>query len=166
MSNNILSCQDLFKKAMAKFPTGVAITTTTHQNKPYGLTTSSFVSLSIDPLLVSVAIKNDSYICDIFKNTRVLNFNILTEDQQNISNDFATLSIDKRFDNICYSNSNTNGCPIINNSLFVFEAIKNNVVSAGDHSIFIAEVKNIVLSDDVRPLVYFDRGYYSLSSNS
>jgi len=43
-----------FKHAMSHFASGVTIVTTEHVGKPYGMTVSSFASLSLHPPLVLV----------------------------------------------------------------------------------------------------------------
>ena len=45
--------QQLFKKAMSNYPTGVTVVTTTdHKGEPVGLTVNSFTSVSMDPLKI------------------------------------------------------------------------------------------------------------------
>ena len=46
----------VFKQAMSQFASGVTVVTTVHEGSRYGLTASSFSSLSLEPPLVLVCL--------------------------------------------------------------------------------------------------------------
>jgi flavin reductase (DIM6/NTAB) family NADH-FMN oxidoreductase RutF len=48
---------ETFRLAMGRFATGVTVVTTISGGKPYGLTVSAFCSVSLDPLLVLVSLR-------------------------------------------------------------------------------------------------------------
>ena len=49
---------ELFRRAMCAWTTGVAILMAAHAGEAYGVTINSFTSLSLDPPLVAVILKN------------------------------------------------------------------------------------------------------------
>ena len=53
-----MSLQDDFKGALASWASGVSVVTTNADGMLYGLTVSSFTSLSLDPPLVLVCLAN------------------------------------------------------------------------------------------------------------
>ena len=56
---------EFFRLAMRAWTTGVAVLMAAHENESYGMTINSFTSLSLDPPLVTVVLKNDTRIFDL-----------------------------------------------------------------------------------------------------
>ena len=84
-----------FKLAMSHFASGVTIVTTEHGGKPYGMTVASFASLSLRPPLVVVCIEKTVKSHDAISAARQFGVSILSEDQTEISNRFASRTDDK-----------------------------------------------------------------------
>src|SRR2546423_12341845 len=85
-----------FKLAMSHFASGVTVVTTEHEGKPYGLTVASFASLSLHPPLVLVCIEKSVKSHDALAAAKKFAVNILSADQVDVSNRFAT-KIDDKF---------------------------------------------------------------------
>ena len=91
------------RKTLGHFPTGVAIATTmTADNKPTGLTISSFNSVSLAPPLILFSIDLQATCLADFRQNDHFAINILSAEQTQLCTDFATPDI-PRFDGAEFS---------------------------------------------------------------
>ncbi|GIN58157.1 flavin reductase family protein [Lederbergia ruris] len=140
---------------MGNYPTGVTVVTTTNDQKvPLGLTVNSFASVSLDPLLVlwSIDKKVSSY--PVFTQTDRFAINVLASDQADICSLFVKKNID-RFSQCEWEFSKIN-LPIISGAAGVLQCKTFKTIEAGDHTILIGEVVDI-LSTNKKPLLYHQR---------
>ncbi|MGH2507194.1 MAG: flavin reductase family protein, partial [Ktedonobacteraceae bacterium] len=93
---------DFFRKVMGQFATGVTVATTRSQAGTAGLTVNSFTSVSLDPLLVLICVVARSQALPFFRAGGVFAVNILTQEQETLSNCFATSS-DERYASFCHA---------------------------------------------------------------
>ncbi|WP_218016633.1 flavin reductase family protein, partial [Sphingobium chlorophenolicum] len=85
-----------FRNALGNFATGVTIVTTRDgDGRPVGLTASSFNSVSLDPPMVLWSLALDSPNMAAFRQAGGWAVHILSADQEELSNRFATRGIDK-----------------------------------------------------------------------
>ena len=148
------------RKAFGSFMTGVTVVTAVSETgEKVGFTANSFTSVSVDPPLILVCPAKNLSSFDIFNNCSHFAVNILTEDQQEISNTFASATGD-RFADISWLNDD-NGVPLIDDTAAHFSCSTHNNVDAGDHIILIGEVKAFD-SNDKLGLGYARGGYFSL----
>ena len=83
---------ELFRRACALFPTGVAVLTTrASDGTPHGLTVNAFCSLSLTPPLILVAIDRACSLLDTFEKAERFAINFLSIDQQDLSVRFSQL---------------------------------------------------------------------------
>jgi flavin reductase (DIM6/NTAB) family NADH-FMN oxidoreductase RutF len=81
---------DLYRQVMGNWATGVTVVTTPDNNgNPYGLTVSSFTSVSLDPVLVLVCLDNRLSGLQYFKDSNKFAVNILSDLQEDVSRIFA-----------------------------------------------------------------------------
>lgn len=148
---------DIFKEAMANYPTGISIVTSNdEQGNPIGLTVNSFASVSLDPLLILWSIDNRVSTYKEFKKADKFAVNILANDQAEIAKLFASsLSNQERFEG-CDWNSSANQLPIIKDAVASLQCKTFQQVQAGDHIIFIGEVIEIEI-EKRQPLLYHRR---------
>jgi flavin reductase (DIM6/NTAB) family NADH-FMN oxidoreductase RutF len=85
--------------------------------------------------------------------------NILRENQRDLSIRFAELP-EGRFAGVPWR-PGTTGSPVIEGALCVLECHTAQVLDAGDHRVFIAEVIDARIGEG-RPLVFFNSGYTKL----
>jgi flavin reductase (DIM6/NTAB) family NADH-FMN oxidoreductase RutF len=85
-----------FRDTLGMFPTGVTVITARGPGgEPVGLTVSSFNSVSLAPPLVVWSLSGHLPSVPIFENAAVYAINVLAEDQQDISQRFASRGEDK-----------------------------------------------------------------------
>ena len=84
------------RNALGRFATGVAIVTAIDPDgHPIGLTINSFSAVSLDPALVLWCLDNNSHNLAAFQKASHHAINILSADQENLSNRFATWPTDR-----------------------------------------------------------------------
>lgn len=156
MTNAQATSEQLFKEVMGSYPSGVTVITTVDaDNNPIGLTANSFVSVSIDPLLILWCIDKKSGSYSAFEQASHFAVNILAAEQAEACWTFASRTEPDRFGKVEWRES-AKGLPLLQNSFATLECQKHQVVDAGDHYILIGKVEHID-KNDVEPMLYFRR---------
>lgn len=156
-----------FRNALGHFGTGVTVITTVDESgKSYGVTVSSFNSVSLNPPLVLWSQVKGAPSHDAFLNAPFFVVNILAEDQRDISNHFAKPSEDK-FAGIDHHLSSQN-IPVLNGTLGHFICAKEKDVEGGDHLIFIGRVISYSYntSEGTAPLFFWKGKYHSAADHT
>ncbi|MBT3558555.1 MAG: flavin reductase family protein [Rhodospirillales bacterium] len=144
--------------AFGNFATGITIVTSLDADgEPLGITANSFSSVSLDPPLVLFSVDRGAYSLEAFQISRRFAINILSTDQEDMSNRFAKASVDK-WSGVDFETWET-GCPILTGSLASFDCRTWQTYDGGDHVIFVGEVEQMSLNTDLEPLLFF-RGRY------
>ena len=158
MNNNI--DRKALRNAFGSYMTGVTvITAITDDGKPVGFTANSFTSVSLDPPLLLVCPAKTLSSFEVFANCKHFTVNILSEDQQDISNIFAG-SKEDRFNQIKW-HADEQGSPVIEGALTHFSCKTDRNLEAGDHHLLIGEVLDFKANEG-RGLGYASGGYFSL----
>lgn len=154
---------DDFKGALGSWAAGVSVVTTEHKGLVYGITVSSFSSLSIDPLLILVCIANSNRLADLLKDSKKFGVSILAEGQEGPSTYFSKSGREpsRDFEDITVHTMET-GSPMISGAIAHLDCELHEAVPGGDHTIAIGRVVGAAFNPDVKPLLYFRRGYRSL----
>jgi flavin reductase (DIM6/NTAB) family NADH-FMN oxidoreductase RutF len=141
------------RRAFGKFATGVAVVTTIGESgKPFGLTINSFSSVSLAPPLVLWSLTDKSPNLDVFRQASHFAINILSSEQRQICNQFASKT-DDRFRDVDWFRG-VHDLPVIRNTIATFECRRSQLVDAGDHVVFFGEVLECEQCD-LEPLVFF-----------
>src|SRR5271165_1369843 len=150
-----------FRDSCAMFATGVAIATVlATDGSPHGLTVSSFTSVSMHPLLISICIDHGCTVMDHFRGSLYFAISVLSESQQDLSVAFAAKP-EGRFDDVAWRPGET-GMPLIDDALAQLECRVETIVDVGDHAVLIGEPLH-ASSKPGRPLLYFNRRYCALA---
>jgi flavin reductase len=150
-----------FRKAMGCFATGVTIITLDLEGEVQGMTANAFASVSLDPPLLLVCVDHSARTHAHMHAKKRFGINILAENQREISeyyalpvhtHEHAEEEAGARFDRTA------KGTPILHGALAYLECRLQSAQDAGDHTIFIAEVEEVVVRQG-EPLLFF-RGKY------
>jgi flavin reductase (DIM6/NTAB) family NADH-FMN oxidoreductase RutF len=159
MSSAVVS-SDLFRRACALFPTGVAVLTTRASNgAPHGLTVNAFCSLSLAPPLVLVAVDRACSLLETFEKSGHFALNFLSSDQRGLSVRFSELP-EGRFAGVPWA-PGAEGAPLIEGALGTIECRTTQIIDAGDHRALIGEVVAASVGEG-EPLVFFRSRYSSI----
>ena len=154
-----------FRNALGSFPTGVAIITTTGADgRPVGLTCNSFSSVSLDPPLVSWGLRINSKSLETFQKAGAFAINILAEDQKDLSGRFASSSIADKFEGVAWR-PGLNGLPVIEDCVATFECDKFAEHVAGDHVLFLGQVRKFDHGRREDSLVFYKGAYMMLTQS-
>lgn len=148
-----------FRQALGHFASGVTVVTTEHEGRHYGMTVSSFSSLSLQPPLVLICIDNNLSTHQALNASGRFAVNILEEHQEHLSRRFATRENDK-FHGVAWHTSHY-GLPVLDDVLAVIECRLYASYPGGDHTIFVGEVVDVEINEG-SPLLYYRRGYHQL----
>ena len=156
--------EQLFRAVMSRFATGVTVVTTMSGGRPFGLTVSSFCSVSLEPRLVLVSIDQAALSRPHVADSGVFAVNILSSQQQFLADRFAGRGplVDGKFDGVPYRTVTT-GSPILEGALGWVDCRVVDRVPAGDHVLFIGEVVETGIDESAEPLVYFHRRFTHLA---
>ena len=145
-----------FKKTLATFATGITIVATKNNSILYGKTINSFSSLSLSPPLVLFSLDKKSSKLNIFQNSKLVSINILSKNQQIISDNFAKKKPD--WSEVEF-NILKNGNPIIKNCVSNLDCKIIDKIKKGDHIIFICRVSKVINNNKLKPLIYYNSKY-------
>ena len=153
--------KDSFREACARYATGVTVAAVKDaEGRPHGLTANSFTSVSADPPMALVCVDHRASAYQRFFEAGAFAINILAEEQRALSERFAGPA-DERFEGVAWREGEATGAPLLAEALAWLECVVRRRVEAGDHTVFIGEVKAAGAGDG-RPLVYFLRGYRAI----
>jgi flavin reductase (DIM6/NTAB) family NADH-FMN oxidoreductase RutF len=155
----------LFRQLLGCFPTGVAVITTRGADgQPAGLTCNSFSSVSLEPPLVLFSLRNASSLLDTFAAADGFAINILSQRQDALSGRFASSRIADKFEGVPW-HAGALGMPIVEDCLATFECSVFARHEAGDHVVFIGEVKHMTGGATDHALVFYKGAYMMLAES-
>ena len=147
-----------YRDTMGQYCTGVVIVTGNEDGTLVGFAAQSFVSLSLDPPLIAVCPAKTSTSWPRIRATGVFAINVLADDQEAASEEFAQSG---RAADVPW-NTNATSAPILQGAIAYVECALDAEHDAGDHTVAVGRVLGFeTLRPDARPLIYF-RGEYGL----
>jgi flavin reductase len=159
----VISPLDL-RRACGQFATGVTIVTVRDGDGVRGMTANSFTSVSLDPplVLVSIDLKNRTH--ELVTEQGRFAVNVLTQEHQPWSDRFAGRhgDLQHQFDDVPHRL--VDGLPVLEGVAAALVCDLTAVYPAGDHSLFIGEVKRLEWAPDRAPLLFHGGQYRGLES--
>lgn len=154
------------RKIRGLFASGVAAVTTAlpEGGKLRGVTVSAFMSVSLDPPLVLIALASENTSCEMIAESGLFAVNLLSEEQEFLSERFAARApiVNEEFEGVPYHVEAT-GAPILEGCIAWYDCRVAATYDSGDHTLFIGRVEAIGLEDESRrPLLYFANRYAHL----
>lgn len=133
-----------------------------------GMTATAFLSVSLDPPLVLVSLREGSRMDDLLAEQPLWGVSILAEGQRQIAGRFAMkgrVSDRLLFADIPTTRGEATGALLVNGALATLECRTQQRVTAGDHTLVIARVLSVGFppADSSGPLTYFRGNYRHLS---
>ncbi len=151
-----------FRRAMRAWTTGVAVLMSAHEGETYGMTVNSFTSLSLEPPLVTVVLKNDTRVFDLVTKSRLFSVTILSSSQQGLAENFAgKLHGAERMMGVA-TRTLASGAPALEGGLAWLDCRVVHTYAAGANTLFVAEAVEAQARSAENPLVYHNREYHQL----
>jgi len=153
-----------FRDVLGLFCTGVTVVTSMSDGEPIGMTCQSFSSVSLTPPLVMFCPAKTSRAWPLMRQAGFFCVNILSAEQQEISNAMATKR-SKKFDGVTWEPAPT-GAPVVDGVLGYVDCVIDTVHEAGDHYIVVGRVKELAMGDAEKadPILFYQGRYRTTDS--
>ena len=153
-----------YRGIIGQFATGVTVITTAVDGWLHGMTANAITSVSLDPLLLLVCVDKEAHTHDHLSRAGAFAVSILAEDQQDLSQTFATANKPEegRLQGVRYR-IGENGAPIIDGCLASIQCEVTERTDAGDHTVFFGRVLDATAGRDTPPLLFYQGTYRQLS---
>lgn len=153
-----------FKGALGSWASGVTVVTTKLEEMVYGITVSSFSSLSLDPRLILVSLADSNHLPHMVKKSGRFAVSILAEGQEDVSAYFSTSGRNptETFEEPVNIVVGETGSPLIAGALAHIDCELEEAFPGGDHTIAVGKVVAAYFDPTRLPLMYFRRAYRSL----
>ncbi|KQX59496.1 reductase [Streptomyces sp. Root66D1] len=163
---------DDFRAAMSRLAAGVVLVTAHDpddgpRGEDVGMTATAFMSVSLDPPLVLVSLRNGSRMDDLLAEVPVWAVSMLAENQRHIAGRFAMknrVSDRLLFADLPYTRGEESGAPLMSGALAALECRTESRVVAGDHTLVVGRVLSVDgPTPEGGPLMYYQGKYRHLS---
>jgi flavin reductase (DIM6/NTAB) family NADH-FMN oxidoreductase RutF len=142
-----------FRNALGRFATGVTVVTVMDGEEPHGITVNSFMSVSLVPPLIAVAIGRSARAHELLTAGRHFGVSVLRRGQEQVSDMFADRPVVVSDPLVL-----ADGFPFVAESLARLLCRVSQSHDAGDHTIYVGEVERLAYYEG-KPLLYH-RGRY------
>ncbi|MFJ5550018.1 flavin reductase family protein [Streptomyces sp. NPDC093225] len=165
-----------FRAAMSRLAAGVVLVTAQEpplaeggpRGEDVGMTATAFMSVSLDPPLVLVSLREGSRMDDLLDEQPLWGVSLLSEAQRHVAGRFAMkgrISDRLLFADLPYARGELCGAPLMGGALATLECRTESRVPAGDHTLVIGRVLRAQVPPvEGGPLTYF-RGRYRQLGN-
>lgn len=143
---------EVLREAFANFPSGITAVAGLSEGTPIGLAASSFVSVSLDPPLVSVCVALTSTTWPLLRPMPRLGLSVLAEEHGPVARALAAKGID-RFADVSWQQTD-DGAVLVHGSALWLDTTLVNEIPAGDHNIALLRIEALWSYPDVAPLVF------------
>jgi flavin reductase (DIM6/NTAB) family NADH-FMN oxidoreductase RutF len=152
------------RRAMRAWTTGVAIVTSIYEGRQYGMTVNSFTSISLEPPLITVALKQLTHTHELVVKSGMFSVTILSAAQKDLSDRFAGKIPDviDRFHGV-QTETISFDSPVFKDGMAYFDCLVVNSIQVGENTLFVAEVVDARGEGEGDPLVYHNRQYWRLA---
>ena len=152
-----------FTDAVATFATGVVVVTVRDGRDDIGTTLTAFSSVSLEPPLVLVAVAAESYLTEVLQRCERWAVTVLSAGQRAIAGRFASAgrpSARLLIASVPHHRGPLSDALIVDDGRAALECETRQRFPAGDHMVFLAEVRSVdYVVPDRPPLIRVDHRY-------
>ncbi|MEU8238545.1 flavin reductase family protein [Actinoplanes missouriensis] len=148
------------RRVFGSFPTGVTVVAAMVDGSPAGLAANSFVSVSLDPPMVSVCVAHTSTTWPVLRRAPRLGVSVLGAHQENAGRQLGARDTD-RFAELDW-HASPDGAILLDGSSAWLDCSVEREIPAGDHDIVLLRVHDLDADADVPPLVFHGSRYRRL----
>jgi flavin reductase ActVB len=150
-----------FRAAMSQLAAGVVMVTCHLDGKPWGLTVSACCSVSMEPPMLLVSLGRETASAHAIGESGRFGVSILGESLIEVARFGSSRGKPKFVEHFCHGDAVCES-PAVGGALAHVDCTVEQTVAAGDHTIYIGRVHDVMLQDGDRPLVYHTQTYHSL----
>jgi flavin reductase (DIM6/NTAB) family NADH-FMN oxidoreductase RutF len=152
-----------FKDAVGAYASGVTLVTVRDGRDDIGSTVTAFMSLSLDPPMVAVAISAESYLTEALTRASTFAVTILSAAQKPLAGRFTAAgrpSARLLLANVPHHRGPATDALIVDDACAALECAVTEPLPAGDHVLFPATVTAVDhVTPGARPLLHHDGAY-------
>ncbi|MDR3381246.1 flavin reductase family protein [Cupriavidus basilensis] len=160
-SDPAFSARD-FRNAMGQFATGVVVISTEIDGEAHAMTANAFMSGSLAPPLVLVSVACTARMHEKIQASGMFAISVLKDAQGNVSQHFAG----KPSETFSPVFERLGGLPVIEGAAVRLAAELRHAYPCGDHTLFVGEVKELVVCDQAPAPLLFHSGRYAKLAGS
>jgi len=149
----------LFKRSLAQWPSGVTVISTRHEGTVYGMTASSFTSLSLDPPLVLVAVDHRARLHHFLPLARRYGVSVLAQGQAPLSAHFAG----RPQEGLPIPWVESEGLPLLEGAVAQLVCEIDAELPGGDHTIYVGRITHAAAWPEREPLLHQAGKYRSFA---
>lgn len=150
------------RTAIGHFATGVTVVTAIDDEaRDFGSTANAVSSVSLDPPLVLICLRNESQTLDALLATQRFAINILREDQRHVAERFARAASRDTWAGVGHVPAPVTGAPLIEGALATLECELHSLADGGDHTIAVGQVLAVEHPPEHVPPLLFYRGAFA-----
>ena len=150
-----------FRKGMSKFVTGVTLLTTIDENNDiHGMTVNALTSVCLEPPSLLVCVAHATKTHALIESSGYFGISILAENQLQAGEYYSQKLFPK--DPHRAFGISKKGYPGLGENIAYFGCDVVMAYNHGDHTIYIAEVKEMSFSDSRKPLTFFNSKFNNL----
>jgi flavin reductase (DIM6/NTAB) family NADH-FMN oxidoreductase RutF len=147
------------RRLMARWVTGVAVVTSSDGAGPRGATTNALTSLSLDPLLVLVALDHASNTLEAVRSSGRFCINLLASDQEELARRFATKATgEEKLAGVPHEL--VDGVPVLAGGLAWLGCELDRELPGGDHTILLGRPLEAGEDSAARPLLFYGGSFH------
>jgi flavin reductase (DIM6/NTAB) family NADH-FMN oxidoreductase RutF len=150
---------DLFRSAMRRLSSGVAVVCCADARGPVGLTATSVTSLSMDPPSLLVCINRTASLRTSLAINKPFSINLLGRQHAQISNAFGGAAQGEEKFRFGDWEIGMSGVPILRDAIARIESVVDLEIEYGSHTIFVGRVTQCISATSGDPLIYTDGRY-------
>jgi flavin reductase (DIM6/NTAB) family NADH-FMN oxidoreductase RutF len=157
--------KESYRETLGLFATGVAVITICDAitGGPRGMTANAFMSVSLDPPLVLVAVRHDAHMHDGIRRAKAYGVSILSEGMEREARRFAGQPVAVHEPPPAFAIHD--GVPVLAGASAWLVARVSGAHAAGDHTLYVGEITDLS-SEHAQdsPLVFYRSGFARVSS--
>ena len=148
-----------FRLAMRRLVSGVALVTTADPDgQPYGIAMTAFMSLTMDPPALLMAVNQTASLCSPLRERGQFAVNILSEEQAESCNAFVATPAAQRFDVVAWTGTK-DGIPVVHGAVATILCAVDKAEPFGSHMVIRGLVERVMMGECERPLAYLNGRY-------
>jgi flavin reductase ActVB len=158
-----------FRQAMSHLAATVVMVTTRVDGKPWALTISACCSVSADPPMVLISLGSRTVSARAIAEHGHFGVSILGQHQVEAARAGALPGAPKFAERFCRPEevdgepaAGSLRTPVLKGAVAHLDCEVERIVEVADHTVFFAEVRDVVLSLGVPPLIYWGRDYTAI----
>ncbi len=155
-----------FRAVLSHWASGVTVVTCHGEHGPHGMTASSLTSVSLDPPLVLVCVKQTTLTHTLITRSGAFGIHILAEGMEELSNRCAGfLGAEAHWLRDVPHRTEGTGAPILRDALAWMDCRLWEAYPGGDHTIYVGEIQAAGTAGEGEgsPLLWYHRGYRTLA---